>query len=89
MSREPGLNLTGLSNVLCAILMERTGSPLFDKRRNGGTGRGLEFWRILKHDFGMKSTDAQLAKLQMFIKPCPAVAVLGEALDRWEALGAR
>ncbi len=49
----------------------------------------MEYCRILKCDFGMESADAQLAKLQMFIKPvrCPSVAVLGEALDRWEALG--
>jgi hypothetical protein len=86
---EPGTTVPQLSNLLYDILMERTGPRLFDKRRNAGTGRGLEFWRILKRDFGMESSDAQLAKMQMYINParCPGVAALGEALDRWEALG--
>jgi hypothetical protein len=37
----------------------------------------------------MESSDAQLAKMQMYITParCAGVAALGEALDRWEALG--
>ena len=37
----------------------------------------------------MESSDAQLAKMQMYINParCPGVAALGEALDRWGALG--
>ncbi len=44
---------------------------------------------MLKRDFGMESADAQLAKLTMYVKPakCTDVRVLGEALDRWEALG--
>ncbi len=90
-SREPRLNLTLLSNLLYEILMERTGPHLFDKRRNSGMGGGMEYWRILKRDFGMESADAQLAKLQMFIKPacCPSVAVLGEALDRGGRWAAR
>lgn len=88
-SSDAQLNIVYISNVLYDILMERTGQRLFDKRRNAGLGRGLEYWRILKRDFGMESADAQLAKLQMFIKParCGSVAVLGEALDKWEALG--
>jgi hypothetical protein len=69
--------------------MERTGPRLFDKRRNAGQGRGLEFWRVLKRDFGTESTDAQMAKLQMYIRPgrCGSVQQLGDAMDRWEALG--
>ncbi len=37
----------------------------------------------------MESTDAQLAKLQMFIKParCSSIAVVGEAPERREVLG--
>jgi hypothetical protein len=37
----------------------------------------------------MESADAQLAKLSMYFKPakCTDIRVLGEALDRWEALG--
>ena len=60
-----------------------------DKRRNAGTGRGLEFWRLLKRDFGLASVDAQLAKLQLYMEPgrCASVQELGPALDRWEALG--
>ena len=78
-----------LSNLLMDILTERTGPRLYDKRKNAGTGRGLEFWRVLKRDFGMESSDAQLAKMQMFINQarCASTAALGEALDRWEALG--
>eukprot|EP00974_Lingulodinium_polyedra_P111814 10814854-Lingulodinium_polyedra.AAC.1 len=63
--------------------MERTGSGLFDKRRNAGKGRGLELWRTLKRDFGTSSPDAQLAKLQMYMKPHrrASMAELGPALD--------
>eukprot|EP00974_Lingulodinium_polyedra_P082619 8000880-Lingulodinium_polyedra.AAC.1 len=63
--------------------MERTGSGLFDKRRDAGKGRGMECWRILKRDFGTSSADAQLAKLQMHMKPrrCASMAELGPALD--------
>jgi hypothetical protein len=86
---EPDVDLVDLSRGIFDILMERTGSNLRDKRRNAGHGRGLEFWRILKRDFGTESTDAQLAKLQLYIKPakCASIQTLGEALDRWEALG--
>ena len=88
-SAEPGLDIVSISGAVFDILMERTGPRLFDKRRNAGHGRGLEFWRMLKRDFGTESTDAQLAKLQMYIKPgrCSSTQILGEALDRWEALG--
>ena len=88
-SPEPDVDLVEISRAVFDILMERTGPRLFDKRRNAGQGRGLEFWRILKRDFGTESTDAQFAKLQMYIKPgrCTSVQHLGEALDRWEALG--
>jgi len=87
--REPGVNTVAISEALYDIIMERTGTTLFAKRRNAGEGRGLEFWRILKRDFGMSSTDARLARLQMYMKPARAttLAELGPALDRWEALG--
>jgi hypothetical protein len=86
---EPDIDLIEISRGIFDILMERTGPRLFDKRRNAGQGRGLEFWRVLKRDFGTESTDAQLAKLQLYVKPgkCASVQALGEALDRWEALG--
>ena len=86
---EPGLHTTRISEAVYDILMERTTVALYDKRRNAGQGRGLEFWRVLKRDFGMASTDAQLAKLQMYMEPsrCATVAELGPALDKWEALG--
>lgn len=86
---EPGLNTRNLSEGMYDILLERTGAQLYDKRRNAGAGRGFEFWRILKRDFGTSSTDAQLAKLQMYTEPtrCSTLAELGPALDRWEALG--
>jgi hypothetical protein len=69
--------------------MERTGQRLFDKRRNAGAGRGFDFWRILKRDFGTSSVGAQLAKLQMHTKPGRHVWIqkFGPALGRWEALG--
>ncbi len=83
------VNVVYISSGLDDILTERTGPPLFDKRRKARLGRGLEYWRILKREFGMESADAQLAKLLMFIKParCASVALLGEALGKWEALG--
>lgn len=86
---EPGVDVVGLSTAVFDVLMERTGPKIFDKRRNAGPGRGLEFWRILKRDFGTSSADAQLAKLQMYTKPvrCTTVQDLGAALDKWEALG--
>ncbi len=61
---EPGVDVQSISTALFDILMERTGPRMFDKRRNAGTGKGLEFWRISKHDFCTSSVDAQLAKLQ-------------------------
>ena len=86
---EPGVDVVNLSLAVFDILMERTGPRLFDKRRNAGPGRGLEFWRILKRDFGTSSVDAQLAKLQAYTKPgrCASLQDLAPALDRWEALG--
>jgi hypothetical protein len=88
-SAEQGLDVVGISGAVYDVLMERTGARLFDKRRNAGAGRGLEFWRILKRDYGMESNNAQMAKLSMYFKPakCTTVNMLGEALDRWEALG--
>ena len=86
---EPGVDVVGISGAVFDVLMERTGSRLFDKRRNAGSGRGLEFWRILKRDFGTESANAQKAKLQMYFMParCTSVNLLGDALDKWEALG--
>ena len=86
---EPGLDVVGISGAVFDVLMERTGSRLFDKRRNAGSGRGLEFWRILKRDFGTESANAQKAKLQMYFMSarCTTVRLLGDALDKWEALG--
>jgi hypothetical protein len=86
---EDGVDLPAFSLGIYDILMERTGSKLFDKRRNAGQGRGLEFWRTLRRDFGMESNEAQAAKLQLYMKPCrcTSVLLLGEALDRWESLG--
>lgn len=70
------------------ILTERTGPQVFDKRRNAGLGRGLEFWRVLKRDFGTYSLEAQAAKLQNFMYPSRVdTKDLGGALDRWETLG--
>ena len=86
---EVNLNVIEFSRATFDILMERTGSRLYDKRRNAGQGRGLEYWRILKRDYGTMSTNAQLAKLQLYMKPgrCNSVQHLGEALDKWDALG--
>jgi hypothetical protein len=83
------VDVPSLSGAIYDVLLERTGPRLFDKRRNAGVGRGLEYWRVLKRDFGLESADAQLAKLSMYFKPakCTDIRVLGEALDRWEALG--
>jgi hypothetical protein len=88
-SSEPDVNSPAISEAIFDILLERTGSTLFDKRRNAGQGRGLEFWRILKRDFGTSSSDARMAKLQMYMKPtrCHSLAELGPALDKWEVLG--
>ena len=43
----------------------------------------------MKRDYGMDSTDAQYAKMQMFTRPvrCASTAELGAALDKWGALG--
>ena len=83
------VDVRALSSAIFDVLLERNGPRLYDKRRNAGASRGLEYWRLLKRDFGMESTDAQMAKLSMFMKPakCADIRVLGEALDRWEALG--
>ena len=85
----PSVDVPSFSGALYDVLLERTGPRLMDKRRNAGSGRGLEYWRVLKRDFGMESADAQLAKWTMYVKParCTDVRALGEALDRWEALG--
>ena len=64
---EPGLNVPKLSRALFDVLMERTGPKMYNKRHNARLGRGFEYWRLLKRDFGTSSADAQLAKLQMFM----------------------
>jgi hypothetical protein len=86
---EIDVDLKAFSLGIFDILMERTGDKLFDKRRNAGQGRGLEFWRLLRRDFGMESNEAQAAKLTLYMKPCrcTSVLLLGEALDKWESLG--
>ena len=83
------VDLVEISNAVFDVIMEKTGHRLYNKRTNAGRGRGLEFWRLLKRDYGMESADAQFAKLQMFYHPakCGTIQGLGEALDRWEALG--
>lgn len=85
----PDLDASSVSRAVFDVLLERTGPRLFDKRRNAGSGKGLELWRVLRRDFGMESADAQLAKLNLYFKParCADVKFLGEALDKWEALG--
>ena len=82
-------NAEGASAAVFDILLAKTTSALFDKRKNVGDGRGFEFWRVLKRDYGMDSTDAQYAKMQMYMRPvrCTSTAELGAALDKWEALG--
>ena len=82
-------NAEGASAAVFDILLAKTTSALYDKRKNVGDGRGLEFWRVLKRDYGMDSTDAQYAKMQMYMRParCTSTAELGAALERWEALG--
>ncbi len=57
-ANDASLNVTFISNAVYDILMERTGPRLFDKRRNAGTSRGFEYWRILQRDFGMESAGA-------------------------------
>jgi hypothetical protein len=86
---EPSIDVVGISGAVFDVLMERTGPRLYDKRRNCGNGRGLEFWRVLKRDFGTESANACKAKLQMYLWParCNSVSLLGDALDKWEALG--
>jgi hypothetical protein len=84
-----GVDVVGISGALFDVMMERTGPRIYDKRCNAGKGRGLEFWRILKRDFGTESANAQLAKQRMYTMParCASVHLLGDALDKWEALG--
>ena len=88
MHPEFGFDLNEVSNCLSDILMAKTTSAFYDKRKNAGEGRGLEFWRVLRRDFGMASADAQHAKLHLYMRPAKAtMATLGSALDKWEALG--
>ena len=85
------LHVPTASTAIFDILLSKTTSVLFDKRKNAGEGRGLEFWRVLKQDYGMDSTDAQHARLQLFMRParCATIGELGGALDKWEALGSQ
>jgi hypothetical protein len=86
---SPGTDVVGFSGAVYDVLMERTGAKLFDKRCNAGPRRGFEFWRILKRDFGMASAEADQARLSLYTHPakCSSLATLGDALDKWEALG--
>ena len=78
-----------LSGELFDVMTERPGPTLYDNRRNCGVGRGLEFWRVLRRDFGTFSSEARLAKLRSYTTPqaCTRMADLGTALDKWESLG--
>ena len=46
------INVQVAARTVYDISTEKTGPAVFDKRRNAGLGRGLEFWRVLKRDFG-------------------------------------
>ena len=46
-----GVDAVRLSGEVFDVMTERTGPTLYDKRRNCGVGRGLEFWRVLRRDF--------------------------------------
>ena len=82
-------NVVAASTEIFDILLAKTTRDLYEKRKVAGDGRGLEFWRVMRRDFGMESVDAQHAKLQLFMKParCGSMADLHAALDRWEAIG--
>lgn len=54
------VNMPTVSAVVYDIWMERTGLALYDKRRNA-SGSGLEFWQVLKRDFGASSADAEFS----------------------------
>ena len=74
-------NAEGASAAVFDILLAKTTSALYDKRKNVGDGRGFELWRVMKRDYGIDSTDAQYAKMQMFTRPvrCASTAELGAA----------
>jgi hypothetical protein len=84
-----GIDVVGISGAIFDVMMERTGPRTYDKRSVAGKGRGLEFWRILKRDYGTESANAQLAKQRVYSHParCASMPLLGDALDKWEALG--
>ena len=82
-----GIDVKQLSADLYDVLVDRTTSSLLDKRKLA-QGRRFEFWRILVHDLGTASTDAQAVRLQNYMQPVKAtgVADLTVALDRWKTL---
>ena len=84
-----GINFRQASADLYDVLVDRTTSALLDKRKLA-RGRGFEYWRILVHDFGTASVDAQSVRLQNFMDPTKAASIpeLVVALDRWKTLGA-
>ncbi len=84
-----GIDVKQTSAELYDVLVDRTTSSLLDKRKLA-QGRGFEFWRILVHDFGTASTDAQAVRLQNYMQPVKTtgLADLCVALDRWKTLGA-
>jgi hypothetical protein len=86
---EADVDLAAISVGMYDIITDRTGPNLYDKRRNAGGGRGLEFWRTLRRDYGLESKNATAARLGLYMKPgrCSSTSLLGEALDRWETLG--
>ena len=45
---EQGVHVPTVSECLYDILLERTGQGRMDKRRNAGSGRGFELWRVLR-----------------------------------------
>lgn len=78
-----GFDVAAFSCAIYDVLLERIGPRLFDKRLQSGILVGSP------KRFGKESADAQLAKLHLYCKParCTDVRLLGEALDRREALG--
>ena len=83
------LHVPTASTAIFDILLSKTTSVLFDKRKNAGEGRGLEFWRVLKQDYGMDSTDAQHARLQLFMRParCATIGELGGGTGQMGGVG--
>ena len=78
-ANEPGVNVPELSRALYDVLMERTGQKLYNKRHKAGQGRGFEFWRLLKRDFGRaqrtrSSPSCRCSSSPSAARPCRAWA---------------